>query len=183
MVSLRCLVIALTFFVVSVTGPAVAQERTAGNALDVQMTWSALSNRIGTLNSQVTALDTSLNSLKTTVQTLQQAVDGLQTSVNGINTKLTAIGTCGTQQKYWDGTGCVGAANPSKIEGASFRVSRMFGDRTPAPTTNAFCLSKGYDAMTGFETSTSERHTGGSTGGMESYTSGYTVHCVRSVAR
>lgn len=46
-------------------GLAQAQERTAGSALDTQMTWSALSNQINSVSTAVNALDTKV--MQTTI--------------------------------------------------------------------------------------------------------------------
>jgi hypothetical protein len=148
-------------------GSALAQERAAGQANDAQVNWSILSAKLDAIDNQNKAIAAS--------------VVTLQTSVNGINTKMDAIAACGAQQKVWNGTGCVTTLAP-KAEVGTFSMSVGYGGQS-TPTGAAFCQSKGYDTAVSKVAQTSERHTGGSTGGMESYISGYTYTCVRVVNR
>lgn len=146
---------------------AIAQERAAGQANDAQVNWTALSAKLDAIDHQNKAIAASVTTL--------------QGSVNGINTKLDAIAACGAQQKVWNGTGCATTLAP-KAEIGTFSVSIGYGSQS-TPTGAAFCQGKGYDTAVSKVAQTSQHHTGGSTGGMESYTSGYTYTCVRVVNR
>lgn len=163
---------------------AHAQERTAGQTYDAQVNWSALATKIDAVSAQNKALAASMKTLQETLTTLTTTVDALSSKVVLLDSKMSAIATCGAQKTYWNGTRCVaGSAGLPRVESATFTETRSYRGARSNPATHGYCVSRGYDDLAGYTTSTSTRHVGGRTGGEESYISAYHITCMRVVAR
>jgi hypothetical protein len=165
-------------------GTALAQERAAGQAYDAQVNWAALSTQLNALKTQNQALAASITTMQTSLTNLTTTVNALSSKVLVMDSKLTAIATCGAQQKYWNGSACVtaGADSLPTIQTGVFSESCGYSS-CASPASDAYCQGKGYDAVTEVTTQTSTKHTGGSSGGDTTYTSGYTIRCMRVVSR
>lgn len=163
---------------------AVAQERAAGQANDAQVNWTALSTQLNALKTQNQALAASMVTLQGSVTTLTTTVNALSSKVLVMDSKLTAIATCGAQQKYWNGAACVaaGAGSLPTVQTGVFSESCGYSS-CASPASDTYCQGKGYDAVTEVDVQTSTKHTGGSSGGDTTYTSGYTIRCMRVVNR
>ncbi len=85
----------------------IAQERTAAGTLDTQMTWSALSNKIGTVKDQVVLVDSKVTALTDRLAKFEACAK---------KQKLYAAGTAGA-----DAEGCVQTAGGKRwIQQGSF---------------------------------------------------------------
>ncbi len=141
-----------TFFLIAmalglVVSPAHAQERTAAGALDTQMTWSALSNQIATVNGKVTLVDSKIGALDGRVNKLEvcsrsgriYAPDKTGADSNGC---IAVAPDCSKQNKVFDGTQCV---DPLAAMNACATSGKLYNPATKQ------CVSAGAPAMQRFD--------------------------------
>ncbi|BAV53020.1 Uncharacterized protein MLTONO_p0550 (plasmid) [Mesorhizobium loti] len=147
------------------TPPAIAQERAATGPMDTQMTWSALSDQISSLKTQVTGTNARMDQLV----------------LCGKKGLLYAPGQAGA-----DGQGCLAAAVKPPASGPlPYKLETMTFNERAIPfrsTPSAYCISKGFDVLSGATTQTSTHRTGGSTGEVDTTTS-TTYSCMRVITR
>lgn len=142
---------------------AWAQERTAGQAYDAQVNWSALSSKLDLVINQNKVL-------ATTVTALSKEVDSL-------SAKLDAAAACGKQQKLWTGSGCANV--PSGAMPTYGQVPYTSG--TPV----AACRKYGYKGVVSFTPIISGAYVPVCMGQdctvrqFETRTTGYTLFCYK----
>ena len=129
-----------------------AQERTAGNSTELQMTWSALNSLVQSANAKIAIVDGKVAQIQLCNKTGLAYAPGpgadahgcidnpkilaLQTSVanlaNITNTYIKNANTCGTAQKWFNGSACVAptAAGTATFDSCYYKAAR-FGTFVP----------------------------------------------------
>lgn len=110
-----------------------AQERAAGSSVDIQTTWTALSNKVDAANAKSTAVDSRVSQMvvcnkvyklyapgvagadasgcidNKLIGDLTTRVTNVETNLGTIITNVTRIQTCGTKGQFTDGKVCIDA--------------------------------------------------------------------------
>lgn len=152
----------------------IAQERTAGGALDTQMTWSGLSAQIGTVKTQIDAVNTRVDQavvcgrkgmvyapdtndadsqgcvMPATASSVINQLTNLQNSVGGVQNSVNISNSCGSQGKVSNGGGCVNPASsaPSiscRVETAGATGQRSGGEMNYNGCPDGYTVVRGYN--------------------------------------